>query len=415
MDRTILHCDMNSFFANVELLEHPELAGLPVAVAGNPADRHGIILAKNQEAKLRGVKTAETIVQARKKCPNLRLLPAHHDKYERYCGIINSIYLRYTDMVEPFSIDESWLDISASLKYFGKDGRQIADEIRQVVRSETGLTLSVGVSYNKIFAKMGSDYKKPDATTIISRENYRELLWPLSASEMFFVGRKTAERLASMGIETIGDIALADPKFLDAALGKLGLEIYRFANGLDDSEVARYTDQRECKSVGNGMTFRRDLKGREDVRTAVTSLSDKVSARLRKQGLYASGVKVDIKNPQFCTITRQTKLEGATDSGAQLAAAAMELIDRNWRYSDPIRLLTITGINISAGEPEEQISMFVCEDGTREKYKAIDAAVDSIRSKYGRHSIMQAALIGNDLGISYKKSKGEDIVNEEEL
>ncbi len=414
MDRTILHCDMNSFFANVELLDHPELAGLPVAVAGNPADRHGIILAKNQEAKLRGVKTAETINQARRKCPNLRLLPAHHDKYERYCGIVNSIYLRYTDMVEPFSIDESWLDISASLKYFGKDGRQIADEIRQVVKAETGLTLSVGVSYNKIFAKMGSDYKKPDATTIISRENYRELLWPLPASEMFFVGRKTAGKLALMNIKTIGDIAVADPELLASIFGKQGIEIHRYANGLDDSQVASYTDQRECKSVGNGMTFRRDLKGRADVRTAVVSLSDKVSGRLRKHGLRASGVKVDIKNPQFCTISRQMKLETATDSAAQLTAAAMEIIDCNWHYSDPIRQLIITGINISVGESEEQISIFTPDAGSQEKEKAIDAAVDSIRSRYGRHSIMQAALLGNDMGISYKGSQEDYIPDEEQ-
>ena len=204
MDRTILHCDMNSFYASVELLEHPELAGRPVAVCGDPKSRHGIILAKNEEAKKYKVQTAETIWQARRKCPDLVLLAAHHDKYERFCKIINGIYLRYTDLVEPFSIDESWLDVTGSLSKFGLTGREMADEIRETVKAETGLRQSVGVSFNKVFAKMGSDYKKPDATTVITRGNYKDLLWPLPARELIFVGKSTASRLEAMNIRTIG-------------------------------------------------------------------------------------------------------------------------------------------------------------------------------------------------------------------
>ena len=414
MDRTILHCDMNSFYASVELLEHPELDGKPVAVCGDPHSRHGIILAKNEEAKKYKVQTAETIWQARRKCPDLILLAAHRYKYERFSKVINAIYLRYTDLVEPFSIDESWLDVTGSLSKFGMTGKEIADEIRETVKAETGLRQSVGVSFNKIFAKMGSDYKKPDATTVITRENYKDILWPLPARDLIFVGKSTAAKLESLNIRTIGAIAQADPSMLHRVFGKHGDEMYRYANGLEDSPVARYDAAREYKSVGNGITFRRNLQGREDVRTAVVSLSDRVSVRLRKHGLRASGVKVDIKDPNLRTISRQMQLESSTNSSAEIAKAAMDLIDRNWRYADPIRLITVTGINISEGMPEEQISLFepVLEE-KRKQNEAIDAAMDSIRDKFGKYSIMHGGALGNDMGISYKESEEEEIEYEE--
>ena len=414
MDRTILHCDMNSFYASVELLEHPELDGKPVAVCGDPHSRHGIILAKNEEAKKYKVQTAETIWQARRKCPDLILLAAHRYKYERFSKVINAIYLRYTDLVEPFSIDESWLDVTGSLSKFGMTGKEIADEIRETVKAETGLRQSVGVSFNKIFAKMGSDYKKPDATTVITRENYKDILWPLPVRDLIFVGKSTAAKLESLNIRTIGAIAQADPSMLHRVFGKHGDEMYRYANGLEDSPVARYDAAREYKSVGNGITFRRNLQGREDVRTAVVSLSDRVSVRLRKHGLRASGVKVDIKDPNLRTISRQMQLESSTNSSAEIAKAAMDLIDRNWRYTDPIRLITVTGINISEGMPEEQISLFepVLEE-KRKQNEAIDAAMDSIRDKFGKYSIMHGGALGNDMGISYKESEEEEIEYEE--
>ena len=414
MDRTILHCDMNSFYASVELLEHPELDGKPVAVCGDPHSRHGIILAKNEEAKKYKVQTAETIWQARRKCPDLILLAAHRYKYERFSKVINAIYLRYTDLVEPFSIDESWLDVTGSLSKFGMTGKEIADEIRETVKAETGLRQSVGVSFNKIFAKMGSDYKKPDATTVITRENDKDILWPLPARDLIFVGKSTAAKLESLNIRTIGAIAQADPSMLHRVFGKHGDEMVRYANGLEDSPVARYDAAREYKSVGNGITFRRNLQGREDVRTAVVSLSDRVSVRLRKHGLRASGVKVDIKDPNLRTISRQMQLESSTNSSAEIAKAAMDLIDRNWRYTDPIRLITVTGINISEGMPEEQISLFepVLEE-KRKQNEAIDAAMDSIRDKFGKYSIMHGGALGNDMGISYKESEEEEIEYEE--
>ena len=280
MDRKILHCDMNSFYASVELLEHPELRDVPVAVAGNPENRHGIVLAKNEAAKKFGVTTAETIQQALRKCPGLTFLPPHHEKYSFYSKKINEIYRSYTDLVEPYSIDESWLDVTGSERLFGP-AEAIANQIRNRVRETYGLTLSVGVSYNKIFAKMGSEYRKPDATTVISRENYREILWPQPVGNFFYVGRATAEKLKKLHIYTIGELAQADVGFLKRSFGVHGEDLHRSANGEDTSPVRRWGDWDDVKSVGHGVTFRRNIRGEDDVSLAVTELADWVSTRLR--------------------------------------------------------------------------------------------------------------------------------------
>lgn len=404
MDRTILHCDMNSFFASVELLAYPALRDKPVAVSGSPQDRRGIILAKNEPAKKFGIKTAETIWQAKKKCPGLILLPPHHNQYEEFCRMINSIYLRYTDMVEPFSIDESWLDVTGSLKHFKKSGKEIADEIRNTIKSEVGLTLSAGVSFNKIFAKMGSEYKKPDATTVIDRSNYQKILWPMPVDELFFVGAATAEKLKKVNIATIGDLALADKGFLVDLLGKQGSQIYLYANGLDESAVSVYTGEKAYKSVGNGITFKRNLVEKEDIRTALKALSDKVGTRLRVNGLRCSGVKIDIKNPDFEVISRQIQIESPTDLSADIFEAALRLLEDNWPAKMPIRLLTVTGINLVSGEMDEQLSFFSFSEETKNNERAVEAAMDHIRGRFGNHSIVYGGLIKNDLGISI----GED-------
>lgn len=407
MDRTILHCDMNGFYASVELLSHPELADRPVAVCGNPENRHGIILAKNERAKAYGIVTAETVWQAKKKCPDLALLRPHHDRYKEYSHRINEIYQRFTDMVEPFSIDESWLDVSGSLKLFGS-GEKIADQIRKTVREELGLTLSVGVSFNKIFAKMGSDYKKPDATTVISRENYREILWPMPVREMFFVGAATAEKLRPMGILTIGDLAAAEPRLLGSMLGKLGGQLWEYANGQDCSPVAFYSSRQEIKSVGNGMTFRRNLTGRGDCRTATTALSDKVSSRLRAHGLKCTGVKVDIKDPYFKTISRQKQLPFSTNLGEEIGEAAMELICACWNLEKPIRLLTVTAIGLAPEDSEEQLSLFFQESRGREKQEKVERTLDSIRAKYGGSAITFGGIVKNDMGIELYEEEERD-------
>lgn len=408
MDRIILHCDMNSFFASVELIEHPELKEKPVAVCGDPDSRHGIILAKNEPAKAFGIVTAETVSQARRKCPDLILLPPHHDKYRHYSRLINAVYYQYTDMVEPFSIDESWLDVTASVKLFGS-GRDIADRIRERVRSELGLTLSAGVSYNKIFAKMGSEYKKPDATTEITRDNYKRLLWPQPVENMFFVGFATAQKLRSAGISTIGDLASASDIRLESLLGKQGPLLIKYASGRDDSPVSLSGERDRIKSVGNGITFSRDLKSAEDALTAVTSLSDTVAGRLRKYGFKAKGVKVDIKDASFKSISRQKQLVKPTHLSSDIKQAAMELISSSWRFPDPIRLITVTAINLTDGEEGEQLSFFgngyssdsESAAAAEEKSDSIEKAMDDIRRKFGDSSITFGQLLNNDIGIDF--------------
>ena len=399
---------MNSFFASVELIEHPELKEKPVAVCGDPDSRHGIILAKNEPAKAFGIVTAETVSQARRKCPDLILLPPHHDKYRHYSRLINAVYYQYTDMVEPFSIDESWLDVTASVKLFGS-GRDIADRIRERVRSELGLTLSAGVSYNKIFAKMGSEYKKPDATTEITRENYKRLLWPQPVENMFFVGFATAQKLRSAGISTIGDLASASGIRLESLLGKQGPLLIKYASGRDDSPVSLSGERDRIKSVGNGITFSRDLKSAEDALTAVTSLSDTVAGRLRKYGFKAKGVKVDIKDASFKSISRQKQLVKPTHLSSDIKQAAMELISSSWRFPDPIRLITVTAINLTDGEEGEQLSFFgngyssdsESAAAAEEKSDSIEKAMDDIRRKFGDSSITFGQLLNNDIGIDF--------------
>ena len=405
-DRVILHCDMNGFYASVELLDRPDLDGKPVAVCGDPESRHGIILAKNELAKAAGVITAETIWQAKKKCPDLQLVRPHRHKYTHYSRLINQIYLRYTDMVEPFSIDESWLDVTASQGLFGT-GKEIADDIRRTVREETGLTLSAGVSFNKIFAKLGSDYKKPDATTEITRENFRDILWPLPARDMIFVGKSTSDRLLKSGIKSIGDIAISDPKMLTALLGKQGQMLWNYANGYDSAPVARYGEAEPVKSIGNGITFRRNLMNEDDIITALTGLSDTVASRLRHHKMKAFGVKVDIKDPTFTTISRQKQLLIPTNLASELTRSAMELIHESWRPGAPIRMLTVTAINLCDEMVEEQISLFSADNQNHQQGEKIERTMDDIRSRFGSAAITFAGVLGNDLGIDVHDSDND--------
>ena len=398
MDRVILHCDMNGFFASVELLDYPQLKDKPMAVCGSPENRHGIILAKNEIAKKYGVVTAETLWQARKKCPDLQVVPPHHDKYKHYSRMINDIYLRFTDMVEPFSVDESWLDVTASRQLFGT-GREIADTIRQTVKKELGLTLSAGVSFNKIFAKMGSDYKKPDATTVITRENFRNILWPLDIREMFFVGKATADKLHEYGIKTIGELAVSDKKMISSMLGRQGGVIHDYANGLDTTPVLRFDQLEKVKSIGNGTTFRRNLQGEKDIRTAVTGLSDTVAARLRSHKMKAFGVKVDIKDPDLKVISRQQQLDNPANITDIIADTAMSIIRKSWKMRDPIRMLTITAINLCDENQAQQLSLFADENVLAEKGEKVERAMDDIRKKFGTDAIKFGSVIGNDIGL----------------
>ena len=395
MDRVILHCDLNSFYASVELLDHPELRDRPVAVCGDPESRHGIILAKNEAAKAYKVQTAETIWQARRKCPDLVLLPAHHWKYRAYSGKVNAIYERYTDLVEPFSIDESWLDVTGTLHLFGGDGKALADEIRQTVRRELGLTLSVGVSFNKVFAKMGSDYKKPDATTVITRENYQQLLWPLPVTDLLFVGRAAARVLAGYGVRTIGDLARFDRDSLGEILGKGGYTLHDYAAGLEHGPVIPARDLPGPKSVGNGLTFPQNLVGWEQLHTALSELADEVAVRLRKHGLKCTTVQITVRDPAFRDICRQKRLSAPTYVSRDLTRGAMELLRACWSERQPVRALTITAQNlVEEGEAGEQVDLFAAQAiPSRDKLERLEKAMDSIRDKYGRKAISIASAV----------------------
>lgn len=392
-------------------MSRPDLKDKPMAVCGDPESRHGILLAKNEHAKKCGVVTAETIWQAKKKCPSLVLVPPHMSKYKQMSVKINEIYQSFTDMVEPFSIDESWLDVTASQTLFGS-GKEIADTIRQRVKSELGLTLSAGVSFNKIFAKMGSEYKKPDATTVISRENFKEMLWPLPASEMFFAGKATVEKLKKVGILTIGDIANADSKQLYTMLGKAGPTLKDYANGLDTSPVSLFSQREKIKSVGNGTTFKRNIITPDDINTAVTALSDTVSARLRKYKMKAGGIKVDIKDPFFKVISRQKQLFVPTNLTEEIVRASLEIISSSWKSGEPIRMLTITGINLTDECSGQQLSLFGSDLAHSESGEKMERTMDDVRKKYGTGSIGYAAVIGNDIGAAVRKDMLEKDLKE---
>lgn len=395
MDRTILHCDLNSFYASVELLDHPELRDKPVAVCGDPESRHGVILAKNEPAKRFGVQTAETIWQARKKCPPLVLLPAHHEKYHAYSKKVNDIYDRYTDLVEPFSIDESWLDVTGSLHLFHTDGRGLADRIRQEVREELGLTLSAGVSFNKIFAKLGSDYKKPDATTVITPENFRDLLWPLPVGDMIFVGAAARRTLSAYGVATIGDLAAFDRNALAALLGKQGAVLHDYANGLDAAPVIAARDLPGPKSVGNGLTFRRDLAGWDALRSALTALCDEVAARLRAERLKCTAVQITVRDPGFRDICRQKRLAVPTYLTRDIAGAAMELLTAAWSAQAPVRALTVTAQSlVPEDQAAEQLDLFASGAApARERLERLEHTVDAVREKYGSGAVKRASRL----------------------
>ena len=382
MERTILHCDCNGFYAGVECVQNPKLKTVPMAVGGDEESRHGIILAKNEIAKKFGIQTAETIWQAKRKCPDLVIVRPHHDLYSQYSKRVMDIYKEYTDYVEPFGLDEAWLDVTASKRLFG-DGVKIANELRKRVHEETGLTISVGVSFCKVFAKLGSDYKKPDATTVFSKDNWKLFIHPLSVRDLLFVGKKTGDELERIGIKTIGQLASLDEHILTEHFGKAGVMLSRYARGLDTEPVKSIYEKNEVKSVGNGITFRKDLLGEEEIRGGVYALSDSIASRMRRKGLKCTTVQVMIKDPKFKTISRQQKLEFPTYTSRDIREAAMDIIKRSWNMKLPIRMLSVTGTNlVSEDKVFSQMSLF----GDYEEEKKIEKfekTVDNLKARFG--------------------------------
>lgn len=381
--RDILHCDCNCFFASVECVKNPKLKDVPMAVCGDPNLRHGIILAKNEIAKKYGVATAETIYSAKKKCRNLVLVRANHADYERYSALVNNIYLKYTDKVEPFGIDESFLDVTESTKLFG-DSVTIANLIREEVKNTLGITISVGVSFNKSLAKLGSDIKKPDAVTVLSYDRYKKIIYPLPVEMLLFVGKSASNTLRKKGINTIGDLAHYDKIKLVKLLGKLGETIYNFANGIDNEEVASYDTIRIPKSISKGLTFKEDLSDFKDLERYVRLLCDIVSSNLRSQNLKCTVVSLSIKDSLFITINRQKKIF-RTNLFQDICQTAIQILKENYIKDKPIRAITVSVSNLIIPNEEEQMDIFSIHENKIDNNKVEDVTkvLDKIRKKYG--------------------------------
>ena len=388
MERTILHSDMNCFYASVEMLHHPELAGKPLAVGGDPEARHGIVLTANYVAKKSGVKTGMALWQAKQVCPEIIFVPPRMDLYLRFSRMAQEIYSEYTDLREPFGIDESWLDVSASTSIKG-DGIKIANEISKRIQHELGVTVSIGVSWNKIFAKLGSDYKKPDAITEFSRENYKNLAWNLPVGDLIYVGRSTNKKLQTLGIKTIGELANTEPAILESRLGKMGLVLHTFANGWDETPVCVEGYQAPIKSIGNSTTTPRDLVNDLDVKIILIALSESVASRLRENGFRCKVVEISIRDNELYHFSRQCKLKRPTNITDEIVQAAYRLFKDNCRWEHPIRSLGVRGCDLVSEDMPYQLDLFMSEQ-KREKLEKMDQVVDEIRARFGYQSIQRA-------------------------
>lgn len=392
MERTILHIDLNNFFASVECKYAPELALGYMAVIGNVEDRHGIILAKNQKAKEKGVKTGMLLRDAEKLCPGIVFVEANHDRYAYWSMRAKALYRQYSERVESFGIDEAWVDVTGVKTANG--GKDIADEIRERVKDELGLTVSVGVSFNKVFAKLGSDMKKPDGTTVISRENYKSLVWGLPVGDLLFVGHSTLDKLKRIGIESVGDLARSKLEYVSKYLGKIGENLWFYANGEDKSPVLDSRDDGDIKSVGNSVTCYRDLTSEEDVAVMLSSLCESVSERLMRYDIgRAKSISVGIRDSKLNWNAKQEKLNRPSVLSDDFFTSAMKLFNEMFDWSDSIRSLSVTVFDFADGE---QLDINV-SDVEYMKRLNLMKTVGKIRDKYGAGSVRR--------GLSFKDRK----------
>jgi len=391
--RSVLHVDMNNFYASVECLYRPEIRNYPVAVAGDPLNRHGIILAKNMLAKKLGVTTGEAIWEAKLKAPGLVLVPPDYKKYLRFSRMAREIYYEYSDQVEAFGLDENWIDLTNSLPYLHNDPVSIANTIRRRVKEELGVTVSVGVSFNKIFAKLGSDLKKPDAITVIPYEHFRDIVWPLPVSDLLYVGRSTARKLEQIAVNTIGDLACMDVEILKRRLGKWGEILWLFANGMDTSPVRKISESEQIKSIGNGTTCPRDLQTEQDVRLVFTVLAESVAARLRDCCMKCQGVQIFLRDNSLFTVSRQKKMEFPCCTSAPILETAMELFRQHYRWHKPLRSVSLSAIYLVTAHKHMQLSLF---DDTAEQLliqEQIEKTVDMLRYRFGHDAIKRASAL----------------------
>lgn len=393
-ERSILHVDINNFYASVECMLHPELKPFPVAVCGNKEERHGIVLAKNDLAKMRGVKTGDVIWQALEKCPNLVVVPPNYEAYMQFSAKARAIYERYTDKIEPFGMDEVWMDVTDCATYIGTPLR-IAEQIRESVKRELGITVSIGVSFNKVFAKLGSDMKKPDAITVIPRDSFREIIYDLPASAMLGVGRATAVSLASVCICTIGDMATYPLSFFRSRFGKVGEMLWKSANGMDFSPVVPTDPEVPDKSVGHGMTAVSDLENASEVWTFILGLCQDIGHKLYVYKKKAVGVSLSVRNANLSTKQWQCRLALPSQSPSVIAKTAFELYEKNNPVFEPLRSVTVRAIDLVPCDVPQQIDMFVDVEKLA-KAENLDRTVENLRQKFGKFSIRPASLLGSN-------------------
>ena len=395
MEKEILHVDCNKFYASVECYLHPELRDKPVAVGGNEKSRHGIILTKNEIASRYGLVVGEPLWKARQKCPDLIIVPPNFPLYMEFSKRVRNILEDYTDLIEPFGLDEAWLDVTGD---WHKTGFEIAQEIRNRVKNEIGITVSVGLSFNKIFAKLGSDYKKPDAVTVITRENYRDIVWPLPCSDLLMIGRATTKKLNAYGVYTIGDVANADDRFMKNLLGKNGQMLQRFARGQDTSPVRHMDLSRDIKSIGNSTTTPRDLINDEDVKIVFTVLADSVARRMREHGLKGVTLTISVRNSELVTFTRQCKLPSPTNVSNEFVKNAMELFRANYSWEKPIRSL---GLSVTDFDYDGAVQYDLSGSAEkREKLERLETAVDKLKNRYGNYCVQKATALCDE-GLSH--------------
>lgn len=393
LKRNILHVDCNAFYASVEQQRRPELRDKPIAVCGSQEERHGIVLTASYPAKRRGVKTGMAIWQARQYCPELIVVPPDMSEYMRISRLSRDIYERYTDQVEPFGLDEAWLDITGSVGIFGPP-MKIAKEISERVKFELGITVSIGVSDNKVTAKLGSDYKKPDAITRIERDNYADIVFPLPVEDLLYVGPATSKKLRAVGINTIGRLAEASEDFLHRRLGKMGLILSTFAKGLDISPVQKTNHIAAIKSVGNSATTPRDFVNDDDVHLMCILLAESVGARMRELASKCTVVEISVRDTELHSFSRQRKLQAPTCSSLEIADTALELFRANYRWELPIRSIGVRGAGLIEANECDQLSLFL-DDTRRQKRELIEGAMDRIRDKFGYMSIQRAAILAD--------------------
>lgn len=387
MERQILHVDCNKFYASVECCLHPELRDKPVAVGGSEASRHGIILTKNEIAARYGLVTGEPLWAARRKCPELIVVPPHFPTYIRFSGMVRKIMADYTDRIEPFGLDEAWLELTGD----SRSPESVAQEIRRRVREELGITVSIGVSFTKTFAKLGSDYKKPDAMTVFSRENFRELVWPLPVGELIYVGSATRKKLAQRYILTIGDLAAADPALLRALLGKWGGLLHAMANGRDNQPVIPASEAAAIQSVSNGMTSPRDMENEQDVRVVLYVLAESVGRRLREQHLLGRTVELHLRDNTLAAYSFRTTLDHYIRSTDDIAREALALFRKRYAWRRPLRSFTVGITGLEPDTLPRQLDMLESEH--REKRETLDYTVDELKKRFGDRCIRRAVVM----------------------